>query len=286
MKSSDATIKFLGRLAFVLIFFTILVWMFTGWPVGAMIFTILAIAGVYIGFVAYLAQQDAVANAEDKIAPKPLQRTSGDYGVELRSAGLKKINVIKQIRALTKLGLRESKELVDTVPSTVISGISKNDAMYAYSLLESVGASVVITLHGMALQHETAFESGGTGVVLTLNEPMPGRHSVRDCPNCLRLIPTESKVCKHCEQLVEPAKVQRTAGNYTLVLQSTGSRKINVIKQIRILTEFGLRESKELADTPPSTILHGISKSYATHAAAQLEGVGATVKIVAQNDKQ
>lgn len=67
-----------------------------------------------------------------------------EFDVVLQEIGPKKINVIKEVRTLTTLGLREAKELVDGAPSTVIEGIGKEAAEEAKSKLEAVGAVVEI----------------------------------------------------------------------------------------------------------------------------------------------
>lgn len=67
-----------------------------------------------------------------------------EFDVILESAGDKKIQVIKVVRELTSLGLKEAKELVDSVPKPVKEGLSKEDADSAKAKLEEVGASVVV----------------------------------------------------------------------------------------------------------------------------------------------
>jgi large subunit ribosomal protein L7/L12 len=67
-----------------------------------------------------------------------------EFDVVLESAGDKKIQVIKVVRELTSLGLKEAKELVDNVPKPVKEGLSKEDADSAKAKLEEVGASVVV----------------------------------------------------------------------------------------------------------------------------------------------
>jgi large subunit ribosomal protein L7/L12 len=66
------------------------------------------------------------------------------FDVVLTSFGDKKIQVIKEVRALTGLGLKEAKELVDGVPKPVKEGASKEDAEAAKKLLEAAGATVEI----------------------------------------------------------------------------------------------------------------------------------------------
>lgn len=65
-----------------------------------------------------------------------------EFDVVLTSAGDKKINVIKAVRALTGLGLKEAKEAVEATPSTIKEGVSKDDAEAAKKELEEAGASV------------------------------------------------------------------------------------------------------------------------------------------------
>ncbi len=64
------------------------------------------------------------------------------FDVVLISAGEKKIQVIKEVRGLTSLGLKEAKELVDSAPKPIIEGASKDDAEKAKEALEAAGGSV------------------------------------------------------------------------------------------------------------------------------------------------
>jgi large subunit ribosomal protein L7/L12 len=65
-----------------------------------------------------------------------------EFDVILTAAGEKKINVIKEVRTLTNLGLKEAKELVDGAPSPILEKASKEDANKAKDALEAAGASV------------------------------------------------------------------------------------------------------------------------------------------------
>ena len=65
-----------------------------------------------------------------------------EFDVILTAAGDKKIQVIKEVRALTNLGLKEAKDLVDGAPSPVLEKVSKEDAEKAKAQLEGAGASV------------------------------------------------------------------------------------------------------------------------------------------------
>ena len=64
------------------------------------------------------------------------------FDVVLTGAGDKKIQVIKEVRALTNLGLKDAKDLVDGAPQTVLEGASKEDADRAKEALEAAGASI------------------------------------------------------------------------------------------------------------------------------------------------
>ena len=66
------------------------------------------------------------------------------FDVVLTEVGDKKIQVIKEVRALTNLGLKDAKDLVDGVPQTVLEGASKEDADKAKEALEAAGASIEV----------------------------------------------------------------------------------------------------------------------------------------------
>ena len=67
-----------------------------------------------------------------------------EFDVVLTGAGDKKVNVIKAVRAITGLGLKEAKGMVDGTPATVKEGVSKEDAEEAKKQLEEAGAAVEI----------------------------------------------------------------------------------------------------------------------------------------------
>jgi large subunit ribosomal protein L7/L12 len=67
-----------------------------------------------------------------------------EFTVVLNAAGAEKIKVIKAVREITGLGLKEAKELVDTAPSNVKEGIEKAEAEAIKTQLEGVGAEVVL----------------------------------------------------------------------------------------------------------------------------------------------
>ena len=65
-----------------------------------------------------------------------------EFTIFLASAGEKKINVIKEVRAITGLGLKEAKDLVEAAPKEIKKGVSKKDADEAKKKLESAGAKI------------------------------------------------------------------------------------------------------------------------------------------------
>ena len=67
-----------------------------------------------------------------------------EFDVVLEAAGDKKINVIKEVRALTSLGLKEAKDLVESAPKTVVENASKEAAEKAKEALEGAGATVTL----------------------------------------------------------------------------------------------------------------------------------------------
>ncbi len=67
-----------------------------------------------------------------------------EFDVVLEAAGDKKIQVIKEVRALTSLGLKEAKDLVDEAPKPVLEGVNKEAAEKAKAALEGAGATVTV----------------------------------------------------------------------------------------------------------------------------------------------
>ena len=74
----------------------------------------------------------------------PVEEEKDEFDVILLGAGEKKIQVIKEVRALTSLGLKEAKDLVDGAPKPVLERASKEDAEKAKAQLEAAGASVEV----------------------------------------------------------------------------------------------------------------------------------------------
>ena len=86
----------------------------------------------------------AAAGAPAGGAPAEEVEEKDSFDVVLEAAGEKKIQVIKEVRALTSLGLGEAKALVDGAPSAVLEGASKEAADKAKAALEEAGATVTL----------------------------------------------------------------------------------------------------------------------------------------------
>ena len=82
-----------------------------------------------------------VASAPAAGAAAPVEEKS-DFTIFLASVGDKKINVIKEVRAITGLGLKEAKDLVESAPKEVKTGVPKKDAEEFKKKLEAAGAKV------------------------------------------------------------------------------------------------------------------------------------------------
>ena len=83
-----------------------------------------------------------VAVAAAGAAPAAAVEEKTEFTVQLTAAGDKKIEVIKEVRAITGLGLKEAKDLVEGAPSTVKEGVSKADSEKFKKQLEAAGATV------------------------------------------------------------------------------------------------------------------------------------------------
>jgi large subunit ribosomal protein L7/L12 len=85
----------------------------------------------------------AAAPAGGAAAAEP-EEEKDEFDVVLEAAGDKKIQVIKEVRALTSLGLKEAKDLVDGAPKAVLEGVNKDAAEKAKAALEGAGATVTL----------------------------------------------------------------------------------------------------------------------------------------------
>jgi large subunit ribosomal protein L7/L12 len=86
----------------------------------------------------------AVAAPAAPGAPAEEVAEQDEFDVVLEAAGEKKINVIKEVRSLTSLGLKEAKELVEAAPKAVLEKVTKEAAEKAKDALEGAGAKVTV----------------------------------------------------------------------------------------------------------------------------------------------
>jgi large subunit ribosomal protein L7/L12 len=77
----------------------------------------------------------------------------------------------------------------------------------------------------------------------------------------------------------EAAPAEEEQDEFDVILTEVGAQKIPVIKEVRALTNLGLKEAKDLVDSAPKPVLEKVSKEDAEKAKAQLEGAGATVEL-------
>ena len=76
-----------------------------------------------------------------------------------------------------------------------------------------------------------------------------------------------------------PAEEVEEKDSFDVVLESAGDKKIQVIKEVRALTNLGLGEAKAVVDGAPATVLEGVNKEAADKAKAQLEEAGSTITL-------
>jgi large subunit ribosomal protein L7/L12 len=90
-----------------------------------------------------MAMAAAPAAAGAAAAAEPEEEKT-EFDVVLKGVGDNKINVIKEVRKITNLGLKEAKDLVESTPATVVTGVSKEAAAEAKAALEAAGAAVEV----------------------------------------------------------------------------------------------------------------------------------------------
>jgi ribosomal protein L7/L12 len=113
-----------------------------GLSVALVVLTLILVVGAVMKFAGTArANRDKAAQAR-RFSP---EARPGEWSLILDGAGAKKIQVIKELRDITGLGLAEAKDLVDRTPSSVLSGVDHQSASTAYRILADVGAAVRIT---------------------------------------------------------------------------------------------------------------------------------------------
>ncbi len=76
-----------------------------------------------------------------------------------------------------------------------------------------------------------------------------------------------------------PAEQAEEKTEFDVIIKEAGAKKIDVIRVVRQLTNLGLKEAKEVAETPGAKVLEGVSKDAANDAKGKLEAVGASVEV-------
>lgn len=92
-------------------------------------------------------------------------------------------------------------------------------------------------------------------------------------------VPTAGVPTAGAESAEAEAEEEEEKTEFNVILKDFGDKKIPVIKEVRTITDLGLREAKEKVESAPVTILEGVSKEEAEKVKQQLEAVGATVEI-------
>jgi len=95
------------------------------------------------GVSAAAAAMPMMAAGAPAAAAAPVEEQT-EFNVVLQEAGDKKINVIKAVREVTSLGLKEAKDLVEGAPGTIKEGVSKDEAAKIKKIFEEAGAKVVV----------------------------------------------------------------------------------------------------------------------------------------------
>ena len=85
--------------------------------------------------------------------------------------------------------------------------------------------------------------------------------------------------CRAAAGPAAAAEEEEEKTEFDVVIKETGPKKIEVIKAIRQLTSLGLKEAKEMAETPGTKIMEGVGKEAATDAKEKLEAAGAVVDL-------
>lgn len=186
----------------------------------------------------YQKSQERIKELEDNKSS-----TDSLYDVILVSAGSQKLAVVKMTKELTDLGLKESKELVDAAPSTIITSLESTTAITIREIFQNVGANV-------ELRKSTGQSHKRIDNFLESYSSYAPRAS-QYTPNTL----------------------------YDLILVSSGPLKLAVVKLVKNLTYLGLKESKDLVDAAPSTILKNLSITQARKIADQFKECEAQVEL-------
>jgi len=121
---------------------------------------------------------------------------------------------------------------------------------------------------------DDVLESIDTWTVLDLNKLVKG---IEEKYGVSAQAPVAMAAAAPAGGAAAPAVEEKT--EFTVVLQSAGEKKIQVIKEVRAITALGLKEAKDLVDGAPKPVKEGISKAEAEEIKKKLEDAGATVEL-------
>jgi len=206
-----------------------------------------AVVGVVLILIAIFYDSEALSLSTTTRPPRAM--SYGSCQVRIVSAGDKKINVIRTLRQLNDIGLKEAKDLIDSAPVDFISGASEEYACYVKEALEEQGAVVVVTSNvGKYLQ-----DDGQSARVKPIQRPglfqLPGAWS----PGAF------------------------LPGDYDVILADAGPRRSEVIWLLRTVLHFDDHAADEAVSKAQVTIASGVSLSDARRIKKALEYEGAVV---------
>ena len=175
-------------------------------------------------------------------AAAPAAEEKTEFDVVLVNAGDKKVDVIKAVRAITGLGLKEAKDLTES-GGVLKEAVSKEDAEKFKKDLEAAELSKAL---------EEKWGVSAAAAVAVAGPAGAGGGAAA---------PAEEKT------------------EFNVVLAAAGDKKIEVIKEVRAITGLGLKEAKDLVEGAPKPVKEGVNKEEADKIKAQLEKAGAKVEL-------
>ena len=238
------------------------------------------------------------------------------FGVFLKNNGPQKLQVLKKIKELLNIGLKEAKDFIDSAPVTLIEGITEAEAKAIQSELIDAGADVVLTVQQQNAEEEPRDEEDNSFAVFLKN---PGPQNVQvinrikellnigleeakgivdRAPVIIKQGMTEAEAkAIQAELIALDADVevrvpkQRTGerprtgtrpGNeqcisFALFLQTPGPQKLQVIKKTNELLKIGLKDAK---DSAPVALKEGMTEAEAKAIQAELIALGAEVELI------
>jgi ribosomal protein L7/L12 len=244
------------------------------------------------------------------VATTPANLELEGFGVVLRHFGVHKINVIKLIREATGLGLKEAKDLSESTDALIKQGMSEDEAHALARALTAVGASVEVRGQARAMVTATATSGSGGEFGVKLKQCGPNKISVikairevtglglKDAKDLSEstdvwikqdmsadearalertLVSLGASVEVHGESW--EATPERDTTALDVVLVGCGPNKISVIKLIRERLGCGLKDAKDLSETPGAVLREGIDPEDAEELKRQLVALGAIVEL-------